>query len=66
MRLREVKSPVYPNAVASIIPLTIGPSVCPISIVVARNPREEPISPAGANSLVSGEVEEITIAKPKP
>jgi hypothetical protein len=64
--LREVKSPIYPNALASMNPLIIGPSVCPISIVVARKPIEAPTSLGGASSLVKGDVDEITIANPNP
>jgi hypothetical protein len=65
-RLREAKSPAYSKAKARTNLLTIGPTVCPISIVVARNPIEEPTKPEGASSHIRGEVDEITIAKPKP
>ena len=65
-RLKEAKSPVYSKDEARTNPLTIGPTVCPMSIVVTRNPIDEPTRPEGTNSLISGEVDEITIAKPKP
>jgi hypothetical protein len=64
-RLKEAKSPVYLKAEARINPLTIGPMVCPMSIVVAKNPIDEPTKPEGASSLIMGEVDEITIASPK-
>ena len=62
----SANNPVYWKAEARTNPLTIGPSVCPTSIMVLRKPIDEPTNPAGASSLMSGEVEEITMAKPKP
>jgi hypothetical protein len=65
-RLSEAKSPAYWNADASMTPLMMGPSVCPVSIMVAKKPKEEPTKPVGASSVIRGEVEEITMAKPRP
>ena len=66
MRLRETNSPTYRKLVDRITPLTIGPSVCPVSIMVLRKPIDAPIKLGGAISLISGDVEEITAAKPMP
>ena len=51
---------------ASIMPLIMGPSVCPMSIVVFRKPMEVPINLGGASSHIRGEVDEMTRAKPMP
>ncbi len=62
----EAKSPRYRRLVAKINPLIIGPSVWPMSMVVARNPMEAPTRVAGAMSHIMGEVEERTVAKETP
>ena len=56
LRKRNITS--YHRLVEKITPLTIGPSVCPISIVVDRNPIEAPTSEAGTKSQTKGEIEE--------
>ncbi len=65
-KLRDANSPMYCKLAARITPLTIGPSVCPTSIMVLRNPIDAPIKLEGTISLISGDVEEITAAKPIP
>ena len=65
-RLNDENIPTYCRLVASINPLMIGPRVCPTSIIVLRKPMDVPTRLAGANSLISGDVEDITIAKPSP
>ena len=52
--------------IARIIPLIIGPSVCPTSIIVLRKPKDVPTKFEGATSAVRGDVEEITNANPIP
>ena len=64
--LREANNPLYWNTEAKTKPLKIGPSVWPTSIIVLRNPIDEPTKPSGASSLMRGEVEEMTMAKPNP
>ena len=49
-----------------IIPLITGPTLWPMSMVVARNPSEEPIRVDGTCSQIRGDVDEITIANPSP
>ena len=51
---------------APITPLNMGPSVCPTSIIVLKKPIEAPTKPDGTSSHISGEVDEVTNAKPKP
>jgi len=46
--------------------MTIGPSVCPTSIIVARNPIEAPTKEGGTKSAIKGEVEESTAANATP
>ena len=65
-KLRKRNIPAYRRLVAKITPLTIGPSVCPMSIVVDRNPIEAPTSEAGTKSQTQGEVEESTVANETP
>ena len=65
-RLNEENIPKYCRLVPSINPLTIGPRVCPTSIIVLRKPMDVPTRCLGASSLISGDVDEITIAKPRP
>lgn len=48
------------------MPLTMGPSVWPISIVVERNPIEAPTKVTGTRSQTIGAVEESTAAKEIP
>ena len=64
--LRERKTPTYCRLVASIKPLIMGPSVCPTSIMVSRNPMDVPTSSLGVNSLIKAGVEDVTVAKPNP
>ena len=65
-KLRKRNIPEYRRLVAKITPLTMGPSVCPISIVVERNPIEAPTSVGGTKSQTQGEVEERTVANETP
>jgi hypothetical protein len=65
-RLKEANSPAYCRVAARTTPLIIGPNVCPTSIMVLRKPIDAPIKLDGTISLISGDVEEITIAKPMP
>jgi hypothetical protein len=65
-RASEGKTPAYCRLVASMKPLAIGPIVCPTSIVDARNPIDVPTTSLGTSSLIKGEVEAVTVAKPKP
>ena len=65
-RLRERNIPRYRRFVAKITPLTIGPSVWPISIVVERNPIDAPTKAVGTKSHTMGEVDESTVAKETP
>jgi len=65
-KLRKRNIPAYRRLVAKITPLTIGPSVCPMSIVVDRNPIDAPTSEAGTKSQTQGEVEERTVANETP
>ena len=58
--------PMYRRLDAKITPLTMGPSVCPMSIVVERNPIEAPTKVAGTKSQTKGEVDESTAAKETP
>ena len=62
----EEKSPLYCKIDARMTPLIIGPTVCPISIIVLKNPIDVPTRLIGVKSHIKGAVEEITIAKPKP
>ncbi len=65
-KLRERNMPKYRRLVAKITPLTIGPSVCPTSIMVDKNPIEAPTKAAGTKSQTIGEVDESTVAKETP
>jgi len=65
-KLRKRNIPAYRRLVAKITLLTIGPSVCPMSIVVDRNPIDAPTSEAGTKSQTQGEVEERTVANETP
>ena len=65
-KLRKRNIPAYRRLVAKITPLTMGPSVCPMSIVVERNPIEAPTKVAGTKSQTQGEVEERTVANETP
>lgn len=62
----ERKTPVWWRLDAKTKPVTPPPIVCPMSIVVSRNPIEVPTSSFGARSHISGEVEAVTVANPKP
>lgn len=48
------------------MPLIMGPSVCPISIVVLRKPMDVPIRLVGVSSHIRGVVDDMTRAKPMP
>jgi hypothetical protein len=63
---KERKTPVEWRLVANIRPLINPPSVCPTSIIVSRNPIAAPTSSSGTSSQISGDVVEVTVAKPKP
>jgi len=52
--------------IARIIPLIIGPRVCPTSIIMLRKPKDVPTNFEGAISEARGDVEEITNANPIP
>jgi hypothetical protein len=45
-------SPTYPRFVPKINPLIMGPTVCPISIIVSRKPVEAPTNRLGAAPLL--------------
>ena len=62
--VRDVNSPVYARVVARIMPLIMGPRVCPMSIMVFKKPMDVPIKFGGVSSHIKGAVEEITRAKP--
>ena len=65
-KLKEEKSAVYRRLIARIIPLIIGPTVCPTSIIILRKPIDVPTKSQGTSSQMRAEVDEITIAKPNP
>ena len=44
----------------------MGPRVCPMSMVVDRNPIEAPTKVAGTKSQTKGEVDESTVANEAP
>lgn len=62
----ERNSPTYPRLVPKINPPTIGPIVCPISIIVSRKPVEVPTNWLGTSSVIRGHVDAVTVAKPNP
>jgi len=64
--LIERKTPVYCRFVASIKPLTMGPIVCPTSIIVSRKPMDVLTSSLGVSSLIKAGVEAAAVAKPNP
>jgi len=66
MRLSEGNSAVYCRLVAVINPHIMGPSVCPISIIVARKPMDAPTNSLGTSLLTKAGVKAVTVAKPKP
>ena len=49
-----------------IMPLIIGPSVCPISIIMPSKPKEVPSKFEVTISHAKGDVDEITAEKPIP
>lgn len=65
-KLRDKNKPTYRRLVAKITPLTMGPIVWPMSIVVERNPIEAPTKVGGTRSQTMGEVDESTVAKETP
>ena len=64
--VNDENSPLYAKTVDKIIPLAMGPTACPISIIVLKKPIDVPTRLLGVKSHIKGAVEEITIAKPKP
>lgn len=62
----EGKTPIYCRFVASMNPLIMGPSVCPTSIIIERNPMDVPTNSFGASSVIKAGVEAVTVAKPNP
>jgi hypothetical protein len=63
---RSQKPPTYPAEVATMYPVTTGPSACPMSITVPRKPIADPEAESLEMSDTKAVVEDVAAEKPKP
>ena len=62
---KDVKEPEYPKT-ERMMPVTIGPNVCPISIIVASRHIVAPWAPLLVISLTKAGVDEVIKLNPSP
>jgi len=63
---RSQKPPTYPTDVATTYPVTMGPSACPMSMIVPRKPIADPEAELFEMSETKAVVEDVAVEKPKP